>query len=71
MLYNLRICKRNTAEHGQNGSTVIPAAQGRFTGPKDPLSSEVPAATIACASTTVYSHLNRMVVFSKVSLSSD
>ena len=33
-LYNLRICKRNTAERGQNGSTAIPAAQGRFTGPK-------------------------------------
>ena len=34
MLYNLRICKCNTAERGQNGSTVIPAVQGRFTGPK-------------------------------------
>ena len=48
-MYNLRICKRNTAERGQNSSTAIPAAQGRFTGSKGSLSSKVPAATIVVA----------------------
>ena len=53
MLYNLRICKRNTAERGQMALLRYLQRKDGLPDPKGSLSSEVPAATIARANQEV------------------